>query len=124
MLLALVLAGHLVGDWIIPTDHQATTKMLPGKRGWAADLSHVTTYTLALGLFCAWGMGGSSSWRFWLLLAVSAVTHAFLDRRWPVRWLMCHTGRSNFADTQWGVIATDQAIHLTILCVLVATLGH
>lgn len=38
-----------------------------------------------------------------------------VDRRWPVRWLMKHTGSASFADTEWGPIVVDQAIHLTIL---------
>ncbi|MFF3787212.1 hypothetical protein [Streptomyces sp. NPDC001933] len=30
-------------------------------------------------------------------LAVSAVTHAFFDRRWPIRWLLEHIGSKGFA---------------------------
>ncbi|MFF2644952.1 hypothetical protein ACFVUB_34570 [Streptomyces niveus] len=38
----------------------------------------------------------------WIGLAagpiVSAVSHAFLDHRWPVRWLLEHSGLKGFAD--------------------------
>jgi hypothetical protein len=35
---------------------------------------------------------------------------------------MRHTGSGAFAET-WGVYAVDQALHLAILCVLVAVLA-
>lgn len=36
----LVLAGHLLGDFVVQTDRQAANK----ERSWRADLSHVLTY--------------------------------------------------------------------------------
>jgi hypothetical protein len=57
----------------------------------------------------------------WSLLGVaaalswSAATHAFLDRRWPVRWLLEHTGKRGFANLAAagmnGMYLTDQALH-------------
>jgi hypothetical protein len=120
-LLALVLAGHFIGDWVVQTDQQAADKVKPGWTGWDADLRHVTTYTTTLALFSIWAM---PSWRLVVLLGVSALTHAVIDRRWPVRWLMRNTGSVPFSETPWGVIAVDQALHLSILCVLVAILNR
>jgi hypothetical protein len=48
-------------------------------------------------------------------LGISAATHAIVDRRWPTRLLLSFTGSKNLAMASWGVIATDQAIHLRIL---------
>ncbi|MFF9645903.1 hypothetical protein [Kitasatospora aureofaciens] len=36
---------------------------------------------------------GLTAWFMW-----SAATHAVLDRRWPVRWLLQHTGSPAFAE--------------------------
>lgn len=52
-------------------------------------------------------------------LAVSATTHAFFDRRWPVRWLLEHIGSKGFAELKTagmnGMYLTDQALHQTAL---------
>lgn len=116
-LLPLVLAGHFIGDWIVQTDWQAANKA----KLWRADLEHVATYSVALAACCVWAL---HDWRLAVLLGVSAVTHAIIDRRWPVRWLLSHTGSERFSTMEWGVIATDQALHLSILCILVAALGR
>jgi len=46
---------------------------------------------------------------------VSAVTHAFFDRRWPVRWLLEHIGSKGFAELKAagmdGMYLSDQALH-------------
>jgi len=56
-------------------------------------------------------------------LVVSAITHAVIDRRWPVRALMRAAGSPGFAAVEWGVIAVDQALHLFILAMLAVLLG-
>jgi hypothetical protein len=115
----------MIGDFIFQTDAQAANKMKPGTSGWVSDAEHVTTYTLALSFatYPALYLGDVTFYKLLLLLGVSALTHAFIDRRWPVRWLMEHTGSKEFAKTVWGPIVTDQVLHLSILLVLVATLG-
>lgn len=152
-LLPMVLAGHLVGDWIVQTDYQAAHKGRPNdgwyrihkvgrltvngprryERGvywesWRANLAHVASYTAVLvwaGLAAVWldngYWGGARTTTRWLILvAVSAVTHSFIDRRWPVRWLNDHTGSKAFGATPFGAVAVDQALHLSILLVGVA----
>jgi hypothetical protein len=41
-----LLAGHLLGDWVAQTDWQATNKT----RSWAALAAHVASYHLIVGL--------------------------------------------------------------------------
>lgn len=135
--LALVLAGHLIGDWVLQTDRQAALKVwVPGSfdrvgvtenrsyawwRSWQANQEHMGSYHAVLGLLLL--AAPLPLWRYVVLLAVSWVTHSFIDRRWPVRWLMAHTGSKPFSETTFGVVAVDQALHLSILCVLVAWLA-
>lgn len=131
----LLLAGHLVGDWVVQTDWQAAYKswpwrevMLPRtivtrtRRGawWysiGANQAHCLTYHLTLAAFVL------PVWRTWGTLAAFAAswaTHGFLDRRWPVRWLLERTGSRRFAGQLWGVLAADQALHIAVLAVIAA----
>jgi Protein of unknown function (DUF3307) len=116
-----LLAGHLLGDWVAQTDWQATTKT----RSWAALTAHVASYHLLMGLLLlipilrdGWPAGKALA-----ALAASAITHAVIDRRWPVRALMRAAGSPGFATVEWGVIAVDQALHLFILAMLAVLLG-
>ncbi len=114
-----LLIGHLLGDWIVQTDAQAMHKTT----SWRAMGGHVLGYHLTLGVVLlipvvrGWPAGAAA-----VSLVVSGVTHAFIDRRWPVRWLLRHTGSPGFAEQMWGVIAVDQALHLTILALLAVLL--
>lgn len=110
-----VLAGHLIGDWIVQTDRQASLKMT----SWMAMSDHMSTYHLTMFVVV---IGSWWSWTFLPFMLVSLVTHTFIDRRWPVKWLMRHTGSARFAETEWGVIAVDQALHISILLILVGIL--
>lgn len=116
-----LLAGHLIGDWIVQTDWQATNKT----RSWAAMAAHMASYHLMLALALLGWAGGVHAHiaARGVVLAVSLVTHAFIDRRWPVRWLLSHTGSAAFADTTWGIFVADQALHLSILSILAGSLS-
>ena len=109
--LAAVLAGHLIGDWIVQTDWQAANKTT----SWKANQQHMLGYHLTLALFCAFAM--PATWVA-VTVAVSWLTHSLVDRRWPVQRLMRATGSRPFSETTFGVIAVDQALHLSILAVL------
>jgi hypothetical protein len=116
-----LLGGHLLGDWVAQTDWQATNKT----RSWAALTAHVASYHLIVGLLLlvpvardGWPVGKAL-----VTLTVSAMTHAVIDRRWPVRALMRLAGSPGFATVEWGVIAVDQALHLFILAMLALLLG-
>ncbi len=116
-----LLAGHLLGDWVAQTDWQATTKT----RSWAALTAHVASYHLLMGLLLLIPVvrDGWPAPKALAALAVSALTHALIDRRWPVRALMRAAGSPGFATVEWGVIAVDQALHLFILAMLAVLLG-
>ena len=107
----MVLAGHLLGDFIVQTDWQAANKEVD----WWADLSHVITYHLTMVVLVLpfW-----LTWQAGLLLAASFASHAVIDRRWPTRWVLRVTRSQGFSTVAWGVIATDQALHLSILAIL------
>ncbi|MFD6113960.1 hypothetical protein ACFWG0_28165 [Streptomyces yangpuensis] len=70
------------------------------RRRWGACLGHVAQYHLVMTMMLAlvravlplqMSFTGLAAG-----LAVSAVTHAFFDRRWPVRWLLGHVGSKGF----------------------------
>ncbi|MFF7022249.1 hypothetical protein ACFY97_14680 [Streptomyces klenkii] len=125
------LADHVIGQ----TDHQANGKAAPSaaevadgaspRRGWGACLGHVAQYHLVMAvmLAVAWAaLPLQMSWTGLVAgLVVSAVTHAFFDRRWPVRWLLEHVGSKGFAELKAagmnGIYLTDQALHQTALLV-------
>ncbi|MFD4835297.1 DUF3307 domain-containing protein [Streptomyces uncialis] len=133
---AVLSVGHNLADHVFgQSDHQAASKGAPSaaevadgvspRRGWGACLGHVAQYHLVMAvmLALAWvvlplqmSWGGLAAG-----LAVSAVTHAFFDRRWPVRWLLQHTGSPDFAELNAagmnGMYLTDQALHQTALLV-------
>jgi Protein of unknown function (DUF3307) len=116
-----LLAGHLLGDWVAQTDWQATTKT----RSWAALTAHLASYHLLMGLLLLIPIlrDGWPAPKALAALTVSAVTHAVIDRRWPVRALLRASGSPGFATVEWGVIAVDQALHLVILAMLAVLLG-
>jgi Protein of unknown function (DUF3307) len=116
----LLLTGHLLGDWVAQSDWQATNKT----RSWAALAAHVAGYHLVMGLLLVpvvrdgWPAGKALA-----VLAVSGASHAVIDRRWPVRALLRASGSPGFATVEWGVVAADQALHLSILAMLAVLLG-
>jgi Protein of unknown function (DUF3307) len=116
-----LLAGHLLGDWVAQTDWQATNK----PRSWAALAAHVASYHLVMGLLLLIPVlrDGWPASKAFAALTVSAVTHGLIDRRWPVRALLRAAGSPGFATVEWGVIAVDQALHLFILAMLALLLG-
>jgi len=137
----LLLAGHLLGDFIFQTDHQAKHKNDPGPDGWLALSKHIRTYhqgiDLALlpikiaraGGMRSWGALwrhplrhrrtiASANWDLFWARAFSIATHMFIDRRWPVVKLQQETGSPDFAAQPWGVMVTDQALHLVVLVIM------
>lgn len=119
MIFPLVIAAHLLGDWVVQTDHQAMWKTQKGLSGWLTNQTHMLTYhlTMAAVLLPVW-----HSWSLATLIGVSWVTHSFIDRRWPVRRLGYLTRSRDFIDQMWGLLVVDQVLHLSILAFLVAGL--
>lgn len=122
------IAAHQFADHVIgQNDHEAANKALPGRAGWSALLSHVFKYHVVvlimlliviavfdlpvtlLGISCS--------------ILFSAVSHAFLDRRWPVRYILKKVGSPKFAEmTQplHGMYLGDQGSHY--LCLWISAL--
>jgi Protein of unknown function (DUF3307) len=117
----LLLTGHLLGDLVAQGDWQATNKT----RCWAALAAHVAGYHLVMGLLLVLPVvrDGWPAGKALAVLAVSAATHALIDRRWPVRALLRASGSPGFAAVEWGVVAVDQALHLSILAMLAVLLA-
>lgn len=118
-------AGHQLADHVLgQTDRQAREKALPGWRGWRACLAHVLLYHVVLTsmlavAILALGLDLSDAGRR-AGIGFSFATHLFIDRRWPVRWLLEHTGSRFFASPEHplpGVYLADQALHYACLWV-------
>lgn len=131
--LATMYAAHQVADHGLgQSDYQAANKGKPGWLGWKAVLAHVFDYHLVmLGMMLLVIMVLSlpvTSVGFVLALAFSAATHAFLDRKWPVKWFLEHTGCPEFAKMTTplcGMYLADQGLHYFCLWVsaLLLTVG-
>ncbi len=131
---ATLYAAHQVADHVFgQTDRQAAGKAGDGWAGWRHNLCHVAAYHAVAAVMVAVAVvvldvpvtatGAAAG------LAVSAVSHAVLDRRWPVRWLLEHTGSTPFSRLAGGglngMYLADQALHygcLWVAALLVATL--
>lgn len=113
------LVAHNVADHVFgQNDYQAANKMKPGRAGWSALLQHVFAYHVVMALMWLFTIMifdlPVSAIGFIVALLFSAITHAFLDRRWPVRWILEKTGSPEFAKMQTpinGMYCGDQALH-------------
>jgi hypothetical protein len=95
-------AAHNMGDHVVQTDDQAGRKA--AETGWIIPmLGHVGGYTAVqvAALLALRRIGVRPSWwRFVAGVAFSAVTHAVLDRRKPVAWILRVTRSPGFARGQ------------------------
>lgn len=129
--LVILLVAHQVGDHVVQTDQQAGGKAGAGAPAVRAMVGHLAGYhavaaVLLVGTFAVLGLPltlvGTLAG-----LGFSALTHAVLDRRRPVRALLRALGSPRFAETTapvCGVYAADQALHqiaLLISALLIAT---
>ncbi len=132
---ATLYAAHQLADHVLgQTDHQAATKAAPGLIGWVHNAAHVGLYHLVMTAMLLAAVAvldlpvtpaGMAAG-----IGFSAITHALLDRRWPVRWLLEHTGSKPFARMAGhginGMYLADQALHYACLwtsALLIAGLG-
>jgi hypothetical protein len=121
---ATLYAAHQLADHVLgQTDHQAANKAAAGWHGWRNDLAHVALYHLVMTVMLTVAVllldlpvtiTGTL-----IGLGFSAATHALIDRRWPVRWLLEHTGSGPFSRLANhglnGAYLADQALHYTAL---------
>jgi len=117
---AALYAGHQIGDHIVQTDEIAAHKAEDGWVGARAMAGHLLGYgvcqVVALGALAV--LHPLPFWPVVAALVVSLGTHGFIDRRWPVRWLLEHTGSRVFAGRgPWavglnGMYLADQSLHV------------
>jgi hypothetical protein len=106
-LFALMLVGHLAGDFLLQTAWMANNKT----EEWIPMLAHCFIYTAAVALF-ALPAGG---------LTIPAIVfiflgHAFVDRRKLVGFWSRYISRS--PDNVWLKIIQDQTWHIVVLTVV------
>ncbi|MEV7925319.1 DUF3307 domain-containing protein [Kitasatospora sp. NPDC088779] len=128
---ATLYAAHKWADLAVQTDAQAARKGRPGEenpataaQSWRALIAHVVSYHLVMAAMLAVvvlvldlpvTLTGASAGLAW-----SAITHGFLDRRWPIRAWMRRTGSRDFAEQPFGRFQVDQAWH--VLCLWLSAL--
>jgi len=113
-------ADHIAGQ----TDKMAANKAKPGWLGWSHIIQHVLAYhavmVVMLIIVVAVFNLPITFLGFIAAILFSAITHGFIDRRWPVRWLLQKTGSANFAEMQTpvcGMYQSDQSLHKLALWV-------
>ena len=117
--LAAMYAANQVADHVFgQTDKMAVNKTKPGREGYTALFGHVGLYHLVmigmLLITVAVLNLPVTATGFCLAMTFSAVSHAILDRRWPVKWILDNTGSPEFAkmlQPLWGIYASDQGLH-------------
>lgn len=112
---AALMPAHDLADHVVQTDHQAAHKAGPGWPAARAMAGHVGGYhAVQLAVLLALRLlGVRPSWRRTAAaVAVSAGTHALLDRRWPVRRVLELTGSPGFARP---VVRTRGAVEPALL---------
>ena len=114
---ALRTAAHVADHWF-QTSHQTAHKADEGAAGHRVMAGHIASYAgaQAVALVVANGLLGMKlkPGRIAAALAVSAATHWFIDRRWPVRKLAEATGHQGFHDLGGplgGAYILDQSAH-------------
>ncbi|MEE1766814.1 DUF3307 domain-containing protein [Streptomyces sp. JV185] len=116
----LLYVGHLIADFPLQTDHQAGHKALPGVAGWRANISHAATHVAVCATLLVLG-AAVLGWSLPALPALTAllwigVTHAVIDRRWPVAAWMRLARQSTWA-ANGGAAHVDQTAHIAALLV-------
>jgi len=119
-------AGHQVGDHAIQRNADAAGKGAPSPAsmaagvhpwtGWPACLRHVGTYTVtqAVALAVVSAVAPVGWYGAAAALAVSAGSHALIDRRWLVRWIIRAKGCEQWPDAPYLI---DQSLHVGSLLV-------
>ena len=103
--------AHLIGDWLLQTEWQALNK----DHNLRALFTHISVYSLViLGVLVA--KFGFQNYSVYWVVGMIAITHACIDRRWPVLWFM-KTFRLivEREPEQWLTMAVDQIFHILLL---------
>lgn len=103
-MMAYMLAGHLVGDFLLQTRGMARYKT----EKWSALILHALVYTAAVFVITLPEAVLSP-----YSAAIIFVFHAIIDRRKFVSWWCRHVTKSE--GIQWLNVVTDQAFHVLVL---------
>ena len=103
--------GHILGDWLLQTEWQAQNK----SDNWKAMFAHVAVYHAVL-LAILIARYGTLAAPVYIAVGGLALTHALLDRKWPVAWLMRALRISvHRAPDRALSLVVDQSLHLLLL---------
>jgi len=103
--------AHIFGDWLAQTEWQVVNKM----SNWRALLTHVIVYHIVVLLVLAARLGFRDVNVYYVTL-VLAITHAILDRQWPVEKLARALRLTvNRPLERWLMIVIDQSIHIILI---------
>ena len=113
----LLYVAHHLADYPLQTDHQAAHKAGPGWLGWNANLGHAACHLTVSAVLL-----GIGNWVLHLhvdgrvalpALLWLAVSHGFIDRRWPVARWMTFARQAGWAE-HGGAAHVDQTAHLAL----------
>lgn len=125
-LFAALIVGHLIGDFIIQHHTWSSHKADPGWAGWGWCSLHAATYGAAcwavLALAVAVEGFDVSGPAVAIIMVVNAGLHGFLDRRWPLEWIIRATGSGPWLDKDpRAMFIFDQAVH--VICLYAAAIA-
>ena len=116
-LFLVLFVAHFAGDYLFQTDAMAKHKAEHSREGWRHNLNHVASHVAASfgALFVAQAALGLRTSAAATIggIAWIALSHGFIDRRWPVAWWMKRTGSGDFFD-HGGAPLVDQAMHIVL----------
>ncbi len=133
-----LLCGHMLGDFMLQNDWQATNKVVPyprgpqplegpealkydmehaaGDIGTIACLTHCSLYTISIVIFSWWWM---PLWG----IATTFLTHYIIDRNRLARTYMKYCGQEKFATgvfSPWSILAVDFTMHMLVFAAIIA----
>ena len=114
-----LLVTHLVGDFLLQTEWQATNK---ARNFWAMS-SHIAVYSIIMlvVLFADFGFQNAT---VYLMVCILGVSHAFIDLRWPViRFMKAFRLVVTREPMPWLVLTVDQCFHILIIAFVVLVLS-
>lgn len=105
-----LLAGHLVGDYILQNDWMASRK---ASQTWPCVV-HCVCYAIAIAMFSFWFLSAVD-------IAIVGVLHFPVDRWRLARKFMTWNGQESFATgplAPWSIIVVDNTIHIVVLAIV------
>jgi hypothetical protein len=121
-----LVVSHLVGDYLVQTDWQATHKhggLGPDPAARRALLSHAATYTLSFVPALIWLAGELGAG---VLPAAAAIglPHLVQDDGRVVAWWMTHVKHADIHEEPIVAACVDQVLHVCALFALALVLGQ